>query len=335
MVVRTEPRNWVTDFEPNFLAFVEFYDEDFPWRYTPAPPDAATHRLTPWLTLLVLEEDEFERNRAPARPLPSIRIKRPTPPSIFPPDDQLWAWAHVQIERERWATAHAPEPRRARHAAATAIPTAASRRLISPRRLQPEHRYYAFVVPTFEVGRKAGLGVDSTIDATPGSKLVVGRPARRVPGLLRLVLPHRRGRRLRGAGRRALKPRPIDPARRHPRHGHRSSPASACPPSCRQSGDDRSRGRRRPRRRAASRRRCEPKPLDPASTFPPSRRDRQPAGRRAARAATAIRVVAPPLHGGWHALVDRVDAGRRPTQLDQRAEHRPALPRRGRAWARG
>ncbi len=45
MVVRTEPRNWVTDFEPNYLAFIEFYDEDFPWRYTPAPP--ACHRLRP------------------------------------------------------------------------------------------------------------------------------------------------------------------------------------------------------------------------------------------------------------------------------------------------
>ena len=36
MVVRTEPLNWITDFEPNYLPFVEFYDEDFAWRYTPA-----------------------------------------------------------------------------------------------------------------------------------------------------------------------------------------------------------------------------------------------------------------------------------------------------------
>ena len=36
VVVRTEPANWVTDFEPNYLPFIEFYDEDFPWRYTPA-----------------------------------------------------------------------------------------------------------------------------------------------------------------------------------------------------------------------------------------------------------------------------------------------------------
>ena len=30
------------DFEPNYLPFVEFYDEDFPWRYTPAPAGAAS-----------------------------------------------------------------------------------------------------------------------------------------------------------------------------------------------------------------------------------------------------------------------------------------------------
>ena len=40
-IVRSEPRNWVTDFEPNFLPFVEFYDEDFPWRYSPIGPEAA------------------------------------------------------------------------------------------------------------------------------------------------------------------------------------------------------------------------------------------------------------------------------------------------------
>src|SRR5205807_9817445 len=27
-IVRTEPRNWITDVEPNFLAHIEFYDED-------------------------------------------------------------------------------------------------------------------------------------------------------------------------------------------------------------------------------------------------------------------------------------------------------------------
>src|SRR5687767_13724588 len=38
-IVRVEPRDWITNFEPNYLAHIEFYDEDLPWRYTPAAPD--------------------------------------------------------------------------------------------------------------------------------------------------------------------------------------------------------------------------------------------------------------------------------------------------------
>lgn len=57
-IVRTEPRDWVTNFEPNYMAFIEFYDEDFPWRYTPAAPNG--HRLFPWLQLVVLKEGVLE-----------------------------------------------------------------------------------------------------------------------------------------------------------------------------------------------------------------------------------------------------------------------------------
>ena len=42
MVVRTEPLNRITNFEPNYLAFIEFYDEDFLWRYTPARANGST-----------------------------------------------------------------------------------------------------------------------------------------------------------------------------------------------------------------------------------------------------------------------------------------------------
>ena len=53
MIVRTEPLNWITNFEPNYLAFLEFYDEDFAWRYTPAAPNGV--KLRPGCLLLVAE----------------------------------------------------------------------------------------------------------------------------------------------------------------------------------------------------------------------------------------------------------------------------------------
>ena len=60
-IVRTEPKDWVTDFEPNYLAFIEFYEEDILWRYTPA--HAAGDKLRPWLALLVLEEEDRKSTR--------------------------------------------------------------------------------------------------------------------------------------------------------------------------------------------------------------------------------------------------------------------------------
>ena len=51
-VIKVEPLNWITNFEPNYLPYIEFYDEDFPWRYSPKMPSG--HRLHPWIMLIVL-----------------------------------------------------------------------------------------------------------------------------------------------------------------------------------------------------------------------------------------------------------------------------------------
>src|SRR5919108_2405924 len=94
-IIRTEPRAGVTDFEPNYLAAIDFYDEDFPWRYSPVPPDGS-HRLPPWLALIVLKDGEFTRNNTPDRPLPSFTLTTAARRAdIFPLIGQEWAWAHV------------------------------------------------------------------------------------------------------------------------------------------------------------------------------------------------------------------------------------------------
>ncbi len=61
-IVKTEPRNWITDFEANYLPYIEFYEEDFPWRFTPVRPEdvLVQSKLRPWIVLIVLTEDEFE-----------------------------------------------------------------------------------------------------------------------------------------------------------------------------------------------------------------------------------------------------------------------------------
>jgi hypothetical protein len=163
-ILRTEPRNWITNFESNYLAAIDFYDEDFLWRYTPAAPDGSHLRLRPWLTLVVLAEGEFEDGRdMTGRPLPYISV---ADPSVFPPADDLWAWAHVHLNQ---SVAGAPGEVVSTDAAAVvgraeAIlgqnPDAGYARLLSPRRLADDTAYHAFLVPTFETGRLAGIGKD-------------------------------------------------------------------------------------------------------------------------------------------------------------------------------
>ncbi|MEP6734978.1 MAG: hypothetical protein ABJA70_05635 [Chryseolinea sp.] len=154
MVVRTQPRNWITDFEPNYLAFAEFYDEDFLWRYTPAGPNNG--KLRPWLFLLVVKEDEFERTKR-RTPLPSIVLKSK---DVFPPAKETWLWAHVHNDSnipdsdlntlEQWLETLNKN--------VATDPDQLYGRLMSPRKLAPNTGYYAFVIPAFETGRLAGLG---------------------------------------------------------------------------------------------------------------------------------------------------------------------------------
>jgi len=162
-IFKTEPLNWITNFEANYLPYVDFYDEDFAWRYTPNRPDDALNRLRPWLALVVLEDGEFEDGKnLIGKPLPFIEVD--DAPNLFPPADQLWAWAHVHVNRDVTpgdsnilsTNMNAVLP--ALDTMLKANADVAYSRLLCPRRLKPNTAYHAFVIPAFETGRKAGLG---------------------------------------------------------------------------------------------------------------------------------------------------------------------------------
>jgi hypothetical protein len=162
-IVRVEPRDWITNFEPNYLPHIEFYDEDFPWRYTPAKPDGKG-RLRPWIALVVLQEGEFtEGKNLKDKPLPFIDV---ADLSVFPRADELWAWAHVHVNRNLGANEtelvsknmDAVIPRL--EAVLAENPDLAYSRLVCPRKLAENVAYHAFLMPAFEAGRRAGLGLD-------------------------------------------------------------------------------------------------------------------------------------------------------------------------------
>ncbi|MBT2226084.1 hypothetical protein [Nonomuraea sp. NEAU-A123] len=160
-ISRAEPRPGTANVEPNFLAHIEFVDEDFPWRYSPAPSGPATARLTPWVALVVLAADTEFTDAAGTDPLPAIDITDPV--RTMPPADQLGAWAHVHVNgslADPVATDSTAGALTALDAVLTTDPDSACSRLICPRHLRPETAYEAFLVPAFETGRLAGLGFD-------------------------------------------------------------------------------------------------------------------------------------------------------------------------------
>jgi hypothetical protein len=164
-IIKNEPLNWITNFEPNYLPYIDFYDEDFPWRYTPAAPDSSKAQLRPWIMLVVLKETEFKDGaNMKGRPLPFIDVTDTS--ATFPNADELWAWAHVHVNRN--IVGNADDPRSSDMA--TVIPAfegvlnqnadLAYSRIVSPRKLDANSLYHAFLIPTFESGRLAGLGLD-------------------------------------------------------------------------------------------------------------------------------------------------------------------------------
>lgn len=159
-VIKVMPPKDSSDFEPNYLPFIEFYDEDMPWRFSPV--SHKNDKLSPWLLLLVLKEDEFVFETASASGLPIITLKSDI---LFPSLDQSWAWAHVQVNGELNAslTDQAVINDEVSNLLKT-NPDLAYSRLLSPRRLDANTRYTAFLVPNFKAGAKAGLGDDKPYD---------------------------------------------------------------------------------------------------------------------------------------------------------------------------
>jgi hypothetical protein len=173
-IVKTEPRNWVTDFEASYLPYIEFYEEDFPWRFTPATAANTLEqsRLRPWIFLVVLKEGEFLEPRR-SGPLPAFELAEGLNPAlIFGRPEQTWAWAHVHVSENiignSLQTGTAQEVSAVEQNLQQKLgvnPDVASSRLLCARKLEKSTAYHAFVIPAFDVGRLAGLG----LDIAPGS----------------------------------------------------------------------------------------------------------------------------------------------------------------------
>ncbi len=162
IITRYEPKDKIGDFEPNYFSFVEFAESDFPWAITPKQQE--NEKLIPWINLIVLKtpgdkfdadnnhEDLGEYEYVPFdKQSPCNRIKVKSIQKSLPDLNQSWGWAHVQVIPGQ-LDVNEPEK------IVKNYPARAISRLMCPRRLEPGTLYTAFIVPSFESGRFAGLG---------------------------------------------------------------------------------------------------------------------------------------------------------------------------------
>ncbi len=138
-VIRCTPVNGLSDAEPNFLASIEFDAPDLPWMFSRKP---ASGPVQPWITLAVVDVTDLPADPLSASP---IGAQLTIAAAQLPNPAEAWMWAHGQL------------------LGADTVPGDPARslsRLISSRKLEPNRRYLACVVPVFAAGRVAGLGND-------------------------------------------------------------------------------------------------------------------------------------------------------------------------------
>ncbi|MEO1091105.1 MAG: hypothetical protein AAFX81_10755 [Pseudomonadota bacterium] len=152
-VVRTDPVPGARGFEPNYFPLIELDEPSLPWLFTPAAADAEA-RLRPWLCLVVVRKQAGVRLDPPRlTPLPVLRITGPATPGAELPDlAESWAWAHAQVTGEVGQASL--------RTALEGHPDRSVARLICPRLMAPDTDYLACLVPCFELGRRAGLGLE-------------------------------------------------------------------------------------------------------------------------------------------------------------------------------
>jgi hypothetical protein len=160
MIARREPVPNTVDFEPNYFPFIEFMDPDFLWRYSLTPlKNGEESKAEPWLSLIVLSDDEMvemaEESIEAIAPLNGKQLFLSVRTKYLPDPNLSWANAHVQLSGLTGSIGPFIENN----------PSAHCSRIFCMRKLQPEKRYVAFLVPNYAAAVQAAFGL-STADTT-------------------------------------------------------------------------------------------------------------------------------------------------------------------------
>ena len=138
-VMKIHPEGGSEGFPVDYLPYIEFWEPDFLWRYTPASADEA--KLRPWLMLVTVKKEDL-RVFTPAEGLPYVSVDDKAWDKVFPTIADHVCSAHAQGRAE-----NRPD----------------FCRLLGMRKdasLDKDAEYVALLIPAYETGRLRGLGLE-------------------------------------------------------------------------------------------------------------------------------------------------------------------------------
>ncbi|MBD3350135.1 MAG: hypothetical protein GF364_01460 [Candidatus Lokiarchaeota archaeon] len=148
MVSRVNPPQGTPDFKPNYFPYIEFSDIDFPWRYSQSGDNYFdANKGAPWICLIAISSTEIEQMEAQnidvfskldGTDILTVRTK------YLPDLKQIWGSAHIQLTNYRGEL----------NADAVSSwvdynPANSFSRILCLRKLNPNKKYFVFLVPTF------------------------------------------------------------------------------------------------------------------------------------------------------------------------------------------
>ena len=150
------PADKSSGFSNGYMPYVEFYEEDFPWRYTPSQSSA---NLKPWLMLLACKNNEYtvHTDNLGYRRVELFISDEKTYSEIFPAKDIFHLQAHVQVTTPDNVTDPLGYVQN--------NPDDGVSRLFTSRKLEPFTYYTMFLVPAFELGRRSGIGLQDNLES--------------------------------------------------------------------------------------------------------------------------------------------------------------------------
>lgn len=146
-----------------YCPFIEFYEEDLPWRYTPL--EAEHPDFHPWLTLIAVKEDEMKVYMQGSIKVVELNLTAERYTEVFPTLKVLKDVGHVQIDTDDDRIENNNDTSQTESLVNEILndnPNCGKSRILCPSKLEPDTVYNILLIPSYELGRLAalGLGID-------------------------------------------------------------------------------------------------------------------------------------------------------------------------------